>query len=95
MKRTLTIRLKVTGVQAEKLKIRRKLEDGRLTNEQQLVVLIPVFGVIPLDPDMEVTIYDTAAPVEERKWVKTNAKDLLAELLAGKYSKNQNTTPLN
>jgi hypothetical protein len=92
MKKSITIKATIADVTVEGLKIRRKIIEGRVTNERELVATLPVFGTIPLDDDMQLKIFDTGVPKEERKWVPILAKDLLAELLAGKYTKNSTST---
>ena len=94
MKKALSIRIKVGGIQVENISLRRKIVAGHIQEVRELVVTLPAFGTFPLDDDMIVSIYDSASP-EPRKWEDILANTLKEALLLGKYTKNQNTNPVD
>ncbi len=89
MKSPLTIKVKITGLLVLKVNLRRKIEKGVLTNQWELVFLLPGLGTMPLEDDFTIEVYDTALPKEERKWVETTVGELKRDLLIGKYQKKK------
>ncbi len=94
MKKTLTIRARLGGLPVSDLTLRRKIENGGLTNQWELVFAMPGLGSMPMQDDFAVEIYDLAAPKAERKWVETTVGEVKRALLDGKHTKNKNTAPI-
>lgn len=89
MKSPLTIKVRVTGLPARGVKLRRKIIEGRLSNVQELAFTLPGLGTMALDDDFRVEIYDMSLPKGERRWVEVAVGDLKSDLLAGKHIKKR------
>lgn len=89
MKSPLSIKVKITGLPVDKINLRRKIENGNLTNLWELVAELPGLGTIPLDDDVQLEIYDSEPPKVERVWVWMSVGALKRDLLDGKYVKKR------
>jgi hypothetical protein len=87
MKKTLSIKIKICGIQVENIALRRKIVAGHIQEVRELVITLPAFGTFPIDDDIVVSIYDSASP-QPRKWEDIPAYALKEALLLGKFTKN-------
>lgn len=87
MTKNIHIRAKLTGIDIQTLRLRRKLDTGSLTDQIELVAVIPAFGSLPLDDDMQLDIRDMSLPPAERIWKTVTAKELREALQRGEYRK--------
>jgi len=65
------------------------MEKGVLTNQWEVVFMLPGLGTMPLEDDFVIEIYDITPPKAERKWVTTTVGELKRDLLVGKYAKKK------
>jgi len=79
---------------ASALTLRRKIEDGGLTNQWELVFAVPGLGNVPMQDDFTVEVYDLEAPKAERRWEETTVGEIKRALLEGKHVKKRNTSPI-
>lgn len=92
MKKSLSIKARVTGLRVNALLLRRKIAEGGLTNQWELAFVMPGLGTMPMEDDLRVEILDENQPKEEQKWVETTVGELKTDLLAGKYLKKKIST---
>jgi hypothetical protein len=95
MKLPLTIKVKISNLLVQNVKLRRKIEKGGLTNVRELAFTLPGLGTMALDDDFKIEICDTTPPKEERCWVGTTVGELKTALVEGKYIKNKTIDPVN
>jgi hypothetical protein len=93
MKSILNIKVKVTGLIASEVNLRRKIENGYLTNALELVFTLPGFGPTPLEDDFNVEICDTSLPKEEYQWNEMTVGELKKALRSGQFVKKKLLTP--
>jgi hypothetical protein len=73
--------VRVCGIVVARLKVRREVQDGEYTGQNEIVFEDPVLGFMPLDDSLTIELKRLNVPVKDRVWEPTDTAGLYAFLV--------------